>query len=81
MQASLHLVKAKYLLLKKRHEERWDSMKRLIDSEGCRMNYILNYFGEDTSNPCGMCDNCVSKSNTESKTQLIDKQREINERY
>ncbi len=30
----------------------------------CRFKFILNYFGEDTSNyQCGKCDNCTSQTN------------------
>ncbi|MFT6810123.1 MAG: ATP-dependent DNA helicase RecQ, partial [Saprospiraceae bacterium] len=65
--------KIKYLLLKKRHEERWESMKSLINNEACRMNHILDYFGEETGNPCGMCDNCLKESRAEKRNQLIDK--------
>lgn len=27
---------------------------------GCRRQYLLNYFGEDMSEPCGFCDTCES---------------------
>lgn len=62
-------VLAKYIELSKevydrRREcmkQRIDAMKRLVfDPEVCRSNAILEYFGENPSKPCGICDTCRS---------------------
>lgn len=33
-------------------------IKRYVHIKTCRRKYILNYFGEDTLDECGNCDNC-----------------------
>ncbi len=35
-----------------------DAITRYAYSTGCRQQWILNYFGEVGSAPCGSCDNC-----------------------
>ncbi len=35
-----------------------DAITRYAYSTGCRQQWILNYFGETGSAPCGSCDNC-----------------------
>lgn len=30
----------------------------------CRSQFIAGYFGDDTSKPCGICDNCLQQANT-----------------
>ncbi|MGD8778556.1 MAG: RecQ family ATP-dependent DNA helicase [Ignavibacteria bacterium] len=61
-------VDSKYLRInsKKLNEKRIHSenklkeIERFIDTENCRMNYIINYFGEsDKFYKCGICDNCT----------------------
>ena len=78
-QAYLKDYKSKYLQLKKRHEERWESMKSLINNDACRMQVILNYFGEKESQKCGQCDNCLHHNDSDQAKGLIAKQRDINE--
>jgi len=70
----------KYAQLKLRHEKRWASMLQLVESTECRMQYILQYFGEEEVQPCGFCDNCLKKSGSEKGNLLIEQQRDINER-
>lgn len=46
---------------RERMKQRIDAMKRLVfDPEMCRSNAILEYFGEEPSAPCGICDSCRS---------------------
>jgi len=33
---------------------------QLINHVGCRVNYLLNYFGEERSEDCGHCEYCLS---------------------
>jgi ATP-dependent DNA helicase RecQ len=35
-------------------------MKEFAEDEGCRRQFILNYFGEIADNYCGSCDYCLS---------------------
>ena len=41
---------------------RLSMMLAYADTEGCRREYLLNYFGEAYEAPCGNCDNCRSGS-------------------
>ena len=36
-------------------------MKRYAELVGCRREYLLRHFGEDTADRCGNCDYCVGK--------------------
>ncbi|AYF26875.1 recombinase RecQ [Micromonospora tulbaghiae] len=37
---------------------RTDMMRRFAEGQGCRMQALLGYFGEQANHPCGHCDNC-----------------------
>lgn len=37
---------------------RVDMMRGYAETESCRRTYVLSYFGEPFSPPCGRCDNC-----------------------
>ncbi|MBT8219654.1 MAG: helix-turn-helix domain-containing protein, partial [Bacteroidia bacterium] len=37
-----------------------DRMWEYAQATSCRTNVILNYFGENRSEPCGHCDNCLN---------------------
>jgi len=37
---------------------RTDMMRRFAEGDGCRMQSLLGYFGEQLHRPCGHCDNC-----------------------
>jgi ATP-dependent DNA helicase RecQ len=39
---------------------RLEMMRQYADTSGCRRAFILGYFGEAFSPPCGNCDNCLS---------------------
>lgn len=42
-----------------------ESMTRFAYSMGCRQQWILDYFGELNSEPCGHCDVCAASDNNE----------------
>lgn len=48
-------------------------MKDFAEHEGCRRQYILQYFGEDFPNYCGSCDYCLS--NLEHREATIEAQK------
>jgi ATP-dependent DNA helicase RecQ len=37
-----------------------DMMRGYAEADGCRREFVLSYFGEPFSPPCGACDNCES---------------------
>ncbi len=39
--------------------EKLDEMENYVHHLGCRQEYILNYFGDFNSQPCGKCDGCL----------------------
>lgn len=55
----------------KRDLEKLHSIIKYTYSQGCRQQWILNYFGEENSLPCGKCDQCVSHD-AHSNTPLAD---------
>lgn len=42
-----------------------DHMVSYIRTESCREMYIRVYFGEENVTPCGHCDNCLQKNNSD----------------
>jgi len=75
----LQPYKSKYKSLKKMSQDRWSGVDSLIETDGCRMNNILRYFGESTDMQCSACDNCTNDDSptTEAKAEL--RQQRINE--
>lgn len=46
--------------------EKLNEMENYVYHLGCRQSYILNYFGDRNSKPCGQCDSCLKlKKNKE----------------
>ncbi|MBB5750407.1 ATP-dependent DNA helicase RecQ [Micrococcus sp. TA1] len=37
---------------------RIEMMRGYAETDGCRRQYLLGYFGEELADPCGNCDNC-----------------------
>ncbi len=75
-------VDSKYLRIdsKKLNEKRIHSENKLkeiekfIDTDDCRMNYIINYFGESVNNfKCGICDNCAcNKESVDNSIEFLE---------
>ena len=61
------IPRAVYEDLRKRMEQRVDAV---IDycyrDDICREQYLVEYFGEDSSQPCGHCDTCIERHKKES---------------
>jgi ATP-dependent DNA helicase RecQ len=41
--------------------DKLDEMESYVFTSSCRQQFILKYFGDDDSRPCGVCDNCLRK--------------------
>ncbi len=39
---------------------RLEMMRGYAETEGCRRQYLLGYFGDELENPCGNCDSCLA---------------------
>ena len=50
-------------------------MKEFAESESCRRQYILNYFGEKAPAYCGSCDYCLS--NLEQRDATVEAQKAL----
>lgn len=46
--------------LKKEASENYQKFKDFIYTTNCRMSYLVNYFGEQSTKKCSICDNCTS---------------------
>lgn len=45
-------------MLKELRGHRLEQMQEYAETRGCRREYILRYFGDDYTGPCGNCDRC-----------------------
>ncbi len=60
---NIDLEPKKYEELKAAYSARTNAMLEFVASQDCRTQYLLDYFGQSRSNPCGTCDVCrASKS-------------------
>ena len=50
--------------IRERDAERLRIMERYCHTTECLRNYILNYFGENHTEPCGCCGNCLREFET-----------------
>jgi ATP-dependent DNA helicase RecQ len=50
-----------------------DQMVGFCETRSCRRQYLLQYFGEQSSNYCGSCDNCLSKPELKDSTIIAQK--------
>lgn len=72
-------------LIRERDEHRLQVMNFYCNTKECLRSYILRYFGEESSEPCGKCGNCqkqyVEKDMTKEAGQVIRCLEEQGERY
>lgn len=47
--------------------EKLNEMENYVYNLGCRQAYILNYFGDRHSEPCGRCDSCLKMKKNKEK--------------
>lgn len=50
-----------------------DTMLAFCELSECRRKALLNYFGEETEQTCGHCDNCVNPRQTFEATVIVQK--------
>ena len=55
----LPLTESKYNLIKQQAAQRLEAMLHYLDSDECRSITLLQYFGEQSQHPCGLCDHCL----------------------
>jgi ATP-dependent DNA helicase RecQ len=71
--ADLKIDLTRHTKRKKQFEERVMAMKNYIMAEtSCRSVIIGNYFGDNQLEPCGICDNCISKKKKNAATAEFD---------
>lgn len=59
----IDLQPKKYAMLKETANERMQAMIDYVQEEDeCRSTFLLRYFGQEKSEPCGTCDVCRSKA-------------------
>ena len=62
---NVQLSPKRYELLRSRFRERVQTMTEFVEQEDeCRSRYLLRYFGQEDSAPCGRCDVCRSHKET-----------------
>ena len=61
----LPLTESNYNTLKQQAAQRLEAMLHYIGSDQCRSTALLNYFGEQTQQPCGQCDHCLQHTRTQ----------------
>lgn len=60
--SAIRIPCAVYEERRKRMEQRIEAMKRFaFAGDGCRVNLMLRYFGENPQEPCGKCDLCRAR--------------------
>jgi len=59
---NLALSPGRYASLKDCARKRKEAMISYVNSSECRQSYLLRYFGQETSDPCGTCDVCRANS-------------------
>lgn len=60
-------------------KSRVEMMRGYAETHACRRAYLLNYFGEEFSPPCGNCDNCAAGATAE-PAQAQDRPFPLNSR-
>jgi ATP-dependent DNA helicase RecQ len=61
-------------------QSRLDMMREYAETQGCRRQFLLSYFGEELREPCGNCDTCASGTAEVNHFDTADSPFAINER-
>ncbi len=52
-----------------------ESVLQFINTSQCRQEFVLKYFGEEKTSPCGICDNCLKLAKPHITPDIRDKWR------
>jgi ATP-dependent DNA helicase RecQ len=60
---------------RRRDDQKLESVISFCEhASGCRQDWILEYFGEDSTEPCGKCDYCASREDPDLRAPSEDEQ-------
>ena len=62
-----------YNFRKKRYKERIQKVIQYNEEIRCRSQLLLSYFGEEDSEPCGVCDVCLGRNKVELSTEEFER--------
>lgn len=72
---NVELDEKKYLMLRECATRRVSEMIEYVqENDECRSSYLLRYFGQTESSPCGTCDVCRSRKTSSKKADADDGQ-------
>ncbi len=77
----LRINKTNYKLQKERMWIRIESLLGFLQTPHCRQIFISSYFGQDSKEDCGICDNCLSKKMGKPDKELKMKWKELIRQY
>jgi ATP-dependent DNA helicase RecQ len=60
---------------------RLEMVRGYAEVQGCRREYILNYFGEQLEQSCRFCDNCMAEQNSNGNSNSQDDSCEVEQPY
>ena len=77
------LVESNFYLSQKRYDERKDMFKKRIESvisfvnndSECRSRQLIEYFGQEAQQDCGVCDVCLGRKNSANPAQARENAR------
>lgn len=68
--------RALYAFRKEQASKKVRAMMKYLQTEHCRQQVLLEYFGERRETPCGICDNCI-RTKKQNRIASVDYQTEI----
>ncbi|HNL37594.1 MAG: ATP-dependent DNA helicase RecQ [Saprospiraceae bacterium] len=69
---NLTIDQQKFQFRKSRAEERVEASVRYAETRRCRSQLLLDYFGENDSPACGICDVCTGRNKAEIDSETFD---------
>jgi ATP-dependent DNA helicase, RecQ family len=69
--ATIEIDAENYAKREKEYKARIETMLNYLQGTICRSIYIGNYFGDETLNDCGVCDNCLEKKKTSPSNEEV----------